>query len=114
MFVGVYGTLKKGYSNHRLLENYTFIGTELVKGFDLYDLGPFPGIKLGDNQVFIEIYEVNDQEGLDRLDSLEGYPYLYDKTTVTTKWGEVLLYVYNRELRDNDKLIKNGFWYDTY
>jgi gamma-glutamylcyclotransferase (GGCT)/AIG2-like uncharacterized protein YtfP len=114
MLVGVYGTLKKGYSNHRLLKNYNFIGTQLIKGyFKLYDLGPFPGIKPGDGNLFIEIYEVNDQVGLDSLDRLEGYPHLYDKDYIDTSFGEVLLYVYNGQINEN-KLIKDGFWYDTY
>jgi gamma-glutamylcyclotransferase (GGCT)/AIG2-like uncharacterized protein YtfP len=31
MFVFVYGTLKKGYGNHRLLENSKFIGNAKVR-----------------------------------------------------------------------------------
>lgn len=111
MLVGVYGTLKKGYSNHRLLENYKFKGTELIEGrYKLYDLGPFPGIKPGNGNLFIEIYEVDDQAGLNSLDELEGYPYLYSKNYVDTSFGKVLLYVYNEQI--NGKLIKNGFWHD--
>lgn len=41
----VYGTLKRGCSNHRWLAGETFIGpARTVPGFRLYDLGGFPAL----------------------------------------------------------------------
>ena len=109
MLVAVYGTLKKGFGNHRIIEHCKYIGSDLLEGFDLYDLGPFPGVVKGNDKVFVEIYQL-DNEGTKRsLDQLEGYPVLYNKNTVFTNFGPATIYIYNQRLRDNDLLLKDGF-----
>ena len=110
MLVAVYGTLKKGFGNHRIIEHCEYIGSDLLEGFDLYDLGPFPGVNKGDNKVFVEIYQVEDKDTKIALDRLEGYPDLYTKDTVQTHFGLATIYIYNQQLRDNDLLLKDGFW----
>lgn len=75
IFVFVYGTLKEGYGNSRIIEDLKcsmMLGW--VKG-RLFDLGPFPAYrKVGNNTVYGEIHELsNPEEALKRLDRLEGY-----------------------------------------
>ncbi len=42
----VYGSLmKRGYNHDRFMSDAHYIGDALIAGFELYDLGPFPGIK---------------------------------------------------------------------
>lgn len=71
----VYGTLKKGYSNNRLLKNARYVGQ--ARTFDRFPLrcnGSFPSMFLGGSdrgQVMGEVYEVNDQQ-LANVDALEG------------------------------------------
>jgi gamma-glutamylcyclotransferase (GGCT)/AIG2-like uncharacterized protein YtfP len=71
----VYGTLKRGCSNHRYLSDQTFVGeARTVPGFRLYDLGGYPGIVAQPDDregVIGEVWSVND-EGLHRLDAFEG------------------------------------------
>lgn len=70
----VYGTLKKGFGNHRLLETSKFLGTTSVPG-TMYSLGGFPGVRLdrlGQTSIKCEVYEV-DGATLVNLDRLEGY-----------------------------------------
>lgn len=71
----VYGTLKRGCSNHTYLADQTFVGlARTPPGFRLYDLGGYPGIApVTDdrNGVIGEIWSVDD-DALERLDRFEG------------------------------------------
>ena len=70
----VYGSLKRGYALHHLLEGQTFLGAATT--FPLYrvfDLGSYPGLVDWPEgfEVQGELYEV-DAECLKRLDEAEG------------------------------------------
>lgn len=71
----VYGTLKRGCSNHRYLADQTFVGLARTKpGFRLYDLGGYPGIAIHAQDttgVIGEVWSVT-AEALARLDRFEG------------------------------------------
>ena len=71
----VYGTLKRGCSNHAYLADQTYVGdARTLPGYQLYDLGGYPGIVIeADDRdgVIGEVWSVNDA-GLQRLDRLEG------------------------------------------
>lgn len=74
-FIFVYGTLKRGCSNHHFLSDQKFIGAaRTAPGFRLYALGGFPGmIAQPDDRdgVTGEVWSV-DPAALVRLDGLEG------------------------------------------
>lgn len=71
----VYGTLKRGCSNHGQLAGQTFVGIARTQpGFSLYDVGGYPGLvaQAGDRDgVSGEIWSVS-ETGLLRLDDFEG------------------------------------------
>jgi len=73
--VFVYGTLKRGLSNHHHLAGQTFVGdANTAPGFALYDVGGYPGMvrvpgSAGD--VSGEVWSVDDA-CLSCLDELEG------------------------------------------
>jgi gamma-glutamylaminecyclotransferase len=71
----LYGTLKRGCSNHYYLAGQTFIGAaHTPPGYRLYDLGGYPGIvpKPDDREGVIgEVWSVDD-EALKQLDHFEG------------------------------------------
>lgn len=71
----VYGTLKRGGSNHRYLAGQTFLRTtRTVPGFTLFSLGDYPGMvpwPADRDGVTGEIWSV-DAPGLALLDELEG------------------------------------------
>lgn len=87
--VFVYGTLRKGCSNHYLMREddnrsitTQYIGTGKVKG-KMYNVGFYPKVVLceGDNQFVVEAYEISkDTEKV--LDNLE-LPYGYKKSTIS-------------------------------
>lgn len=71
----VYGTLKRGGCNHRHLADQTFLGAaQTVPGYQLFDLGGYPGIaavpsaKAG---VAGEVWAVS-EAAWRRLDEFEG------------------------------------------
>jgi gamma-glutamylcyclotransferase (GGCT)/AIG2-like uncharacterized protein YtfP len=71
----VYGTLKRGYSNHLYLAGQQFLGeARTAPGFRLYDLGGYPGmVPHADDRdgVLGEVWAV-DANALAHLDGLEG------------------------------------------
>lgn len=114
-YVAVYGTLKRGHSNHRLLGRARFLGTDQLRSIVLFDLGPYPGARERPSQgVLAEVFEV-DNAGLARLDQLEGYnaraPELgpYTRQRLDTRYGKAWVYLYNRSVRGCRK-ISHGSW----
>jgi len=84
--VFVYGTLKRGGSNHLFLTAQRFIGeARTVPGFTLYSLGEYPGMvrASGDTAgVTGELWSVDDAT-LAELDRLEGLDEgLYERADV--------------------------------
>ena len=83
----VYGTLKRGYGNHRLLETSSYLGAFRAQGFELHSLGAFPAVSFTkDNSRFVEgeLYEVDD-DTLQNLDWLEGHPNFYERHITPVK-----------------------------
>ncbi len=95
--VFVYGTLKKGHGNHRLLETSQFLGRcKLYDHFRLVSLGGFPGlVKVPEDQpkceVSGEVYAVTD-DVLTSLDYLEGHPRFYERQKVKTPFKNAWAY----------------------
>lgn len=113
--VFVYGTLKRGIHNHRLLETSDFFGEAYtVDTFRMYQTG-FPVIFMSDHpdakSVFGEVYDVDD-ETLERLDQLESAGYMYDRRQVNVIClagggvidGNVNIYIGNDKYWQNHKL----------
>lgn len=111
----VYGTLRKGESNHDILnhQDVAFIETRVVEGFDMYAVSSwYPGIIPGKGSIEVEIYEVADKNVERMLDNLEGYyennldDSLYLKKTLD---DGTFIYIYNDVLYGAPQ-IKSGNW----
>ena len=114
--VAVYGSLRSGFGNHRLLDNdeSTFVGEEVVQGWGLYPYAGtgFPAAAVKeDAQVVVEVYDVSDAV-FKRLDGLEGYPSFYDRTEVPLVDGtKAWMYFHHKVAPDlKRKLIEHGDW----
>lgn len=74
MMIFVYGTLKRGGSNHGWMRGQRFLTeARTAPHYQLHDLGGYPGMVLdeaGGLSIQGEVWEV-DEEGLARLDVLE-------------------------------------------
>ena len=115
----VYGSLRKGMGNHRLLEGQDFVGETLTKEpYAMYSLGGFPMVSLeGDkvSPIVVEAYDVDDR-GLARLNQLEGFHgkgqrNFYDCSHVETVDHEGgLIYHIEGEASRPNPLVEDGNW----
>lgn len=116
--VAVYGSLRQGLGNHRLLENAEFLGTfETPPYYTMYSVAnSFPAlIKKGSTSIIMEAYLVSDSE-LYQLHSLEGYIKgrdeslnHYNKRDIATPFGPGMWYEYARN-PSNLRIVKGGDW----
>lgn len=81
----VYGTLKRGERNHRLLADQQFVSRAVtVPRYRVVDLGPYPGL-IRDHSTGLavhgELFAV-DECGLAELDDFEGVPDLFVRESI--------------------------------
>jgi len=92
--VAVYGTLRKGQGNHRVMGDSKFINSgKTVEQFTLTDYcsGGFPALDktVPTHNVVMEVYEVVDANGASRIDQLEGYGHgFYDRSVVEVELAD--------------------------
>ena|SRR5690606_22055468 len=99
--VFVYGTLKRGHGNNRLLAHATLVGRYVTQLPLLFKcLGGFPGLVRTreyepappPREVGGEVWEVNDEQ-LESLDWLEGHPSFYERQRIRVAGEEVWTYI---------------------
>ena len=107
--VFVYGTLRRGGRNHRLLQGASLLGFWTTPArYTLVDLGGCPGARPGGNaSVRGEVYAVSRRQ-LMFLDRLEAYPRVYGRELVASPFGGAWMYVYRRPGRA--PVIAGGDW----
>jgi gamma-glutamylaminecyclotransferase len=95
----VYGTLKRGMKNHRLLAGQAFLTSARTKPcYRLLDLGNYPGL-IADNEhglaIHGELWEI-DEPTLAQLDVFEGVPSQFQRRPVdiVSAAGEAQAYFY--------------------
>ncbi len=113
--VAVYGTLKRGRSNSRVLQGSRFIGTDTLPDLALYHLGAYPGaVEERSFSVHVEVYAVTEPT-LEALDELEDFfperpgTSLYIRRTMDTRHGPAWVYIYNRPVKTIQRL-NSGRW----
>lgn len=87
--VFVYGTLRRGEPNHRLLARARFLSAAVtLPGFALVDLGLYPAMIAGGASAVVgEVYAV-DARTLARLDILEDHPRYYQRQPIGLATGQ--------------------------
>lgn len=109
-YVFVYGTLMKGQKNHdAFLKEGQYIGAGTIEGYDIYDLGYYPGIIVGTDKVIGEVYRV-DEDTERTLDRLEDEGSLFIKTPVNVRMDDgancaSVAYVYNRSVKGCTNIV---------
>jgi len=109
--VFVYGTLKSGYGNNRLLQGCTKLCDAYVIGHKLFDSG-FPVASPSDDNHSIkgEVWDIEDSNSvLASLDRLEGVPRMYLREEVVAIADDgyahlCYMYVGNPRCFDFDKM----------
>lgn len=107
--VFVYGTLKQGEANHGVMTSADgeFITTAKLPGYYMVNTPWYPFAAKSDNDddyIEGELYKVP-ADKLHILDTLEGYPQLYDRDVVSIKDLEAFIYV-NRNKAEMDSYEK--------
>jgi gamma-glutamylcyclotransferase (GGCT)/AIG2-like uncharacterized protein YtfP len=108
--VAVYGSLRQGFGNNRWLADSKYLTTEVTSpDYEMYSLGGFPFIMPdGKTAITIEVYEV-DEQVMNRLDQLEGYPTFYDRKQIETTQGDAWIYFMYSRYRGAE-LVESGDW----
>lgn len=94
----VYGTLKRGRKNHRLIAGQEFIGPARTEPrYRLFDCGPHPALVADNDGIGVqgELYRV-DEEELPDLDAFEEVPTLFQREEIRLENvpGPVFAYLY--------------------
>ncbi len=88
LFLFTYGTLMRGYGNHRFLNEEdgtcNHIGkAKTIKPYAMFASGvPFVNPNIERTHIYGEVYRINTEEALNALDRLEGHPDWYVRTTI--------------------------------
>jgi gamma-glutamylcyclotransferase (GGCT)/AIG2-like uncharacterized protein YtfP len=104
--VFIYGTLKRGFLNHRRMDRALYRGDATANGLRLYDLGPFPmAVPEAGFRVDGEVYALTGRH-LQALDRFEGAPRLYQRVPWTLNDGRVAwIYVgRSRQIRHREAI----------
>ena len=115
----VYGTLMKGEANHGYLENSEYLGTILLPGYDMYDVGWYPAIVSGDGLAVAEAYAVP-VEDMPAIDMLEGEGSLYakrcERIALNGEMTFAYVYVFLRDVSNLKRIPswKEHLWYVSY
>ena len=118
MLVAVYGTLREGCGNWRwcLKDRAEKISTERLSYHKMYSMGGFPFIVESDDEhdeITCEVFDVNPKISdavLSDLDSLEGYPYMYNRKVVDTSHGDAHIYYMGEKDENFYPFVESGDW----
>jgi gamma-glutamylaminecyclotransferase len=94
--VFVYGSLKAGFHNHRVLKNSEFLGNYRTQNkYEMVSFGSFPAVLKNSPKHYItgELYSV-DGDVFDDLDTLEGEGYLYKRELIRLKGSTDKVWMY--------------------
>ena len=95
--VFVYGTLKKqnsirGMTIFTHLDNFVGEAFTIDSVFDMYSFGEYPAVTpTGKHKIKGEVWEVDD-DTLELLDRIEGYPDFYTRSEIQTTLGAAWMY----------------------
>ena len=112
--IASYGSLRLGEYNYNRFkelfgEDFNYVKTTTISGYDLYDLGSYPGLKVSQNPeavVVVDILEVS-QKCFDYIESME-HGAGYSTIKVEDKEGDKY-FAYLYEYPCNN-LVESGDW----
>lgn len=109
--VAVYGSLRKGMGNHNLLAESNFLGQDSLKGFKMISLVGYPALFESEEKdvVKVEVYSAS-KNRMNRLDMLEGFPSIYNRKKIETKYGSAWIYYFDREMTGRETIVESGDW----
>ena len=119
--VAVYGTLREGFGNHRrLLSHVTKVGKGRTKDKYIMVQSGIPYVSKSEQKdnIVVEVYEVDNDVTLPRLDSLEGHPRWYRREpipVVLDNGEEVTAELYFNEVETSRyNYVEDGDYVNAY
>lgn len=115
--VAVYGTLKQGHGNHRLLSSAELLGSgHTEEDMLMVSCGGFPAVHFEATHeescpITVEVYNV-DESTMQDLDWLEGYPNFYDRSQIEVVVGGDIkvAWMYHFNGQPSRPVVKGGNW----
>jgi gamma-glutamylcyclotransferase (GGCT)/AIG2-like uncharacterized protein YtfP len=118
ILVAVYGSLRQGLGNHRVIgmANGELVDTgKTVDNYNMYSLGAFPSVSLQHSShgvpLVVEVYRTDEAGLTGPLDGLEGYPHFYNRTQVDVvldNSGEVVkAWVYHIDEQKDQPVLRS-------
>ena len=108
MRIIVYGSLRRKQGNSHWMTNAQWLGDHQIPGYELYNIGFYPGVVPGEGAVYGEVYRI-DAITLGELDALRTSGGEYKRQLIQTPYGSAWLYVYQRSVVGL-KRIPSGDW----
>ena len=116
IYLFVYGTMKKGFTNHGRLDMTKFLGSAItVEKYAMYSNAEntFPCVIKNDKKYNIkgELYQIYFQDQIDDIDRFEGVPKHYKREEINIKIVgsdeliKAYIYFYQLEDYDNRKVL---------
>ena len=113
MYVFVYGSLKRGFPNHRLIERSKFIcNTQTSECYAMLDLHDFPGVvkERKISNIKGEVYDLEDT-AVKRLDEFEGNWYSRESVDLDAGFSADMYFL--KCMPSNpafNRIIEDGIW----
>lgn len=108
MRIIVYGSLRRKQGNSHWMTNAQWLGDYQVEGYELYNLGHYPGVIPGEGTIEGEVYRI-DATTLGELDALRTKGGEYKRQLVSTPYGSAWMYIYQRSVAGRPQ-IPSGDW----
>ena len=108
MRIIVYGSLRRKQGNSHWMTNAQWLGDYQVEGYELYNLGHYPGVIPGEGTIECEVYRI-DATTLGELDALRTKGGEYKRQLVSTPYGSAWMYIYQRSVAGRPQ-IPSGDW----
>ncbi|MBF0261216.1 MAG: gamma-glutamylcyclotransferase [Magnetococcales bacterium] len=110
--VFVYGTLKRGCSNHYLMGKTADPIMTSATGLLMYQLPGYPMAMPGNGVIHGELYWV-DQESVRRLDRLEGHPKFFCRELWKLDHPDISAWIYLCPDGTGYPIIESGNWVES-
>lgn len=118
MIIVSYGTLKKGFYNHKRcgMDQQEYLGEITIPNYKMYNLGFYPTVvKSNDpkDTIFVEIYDVGDDvfEFINRMELNTGYHVEEVEVEIDGKVIKALIFaMVNEQVDGKYELIKDGIY----
>lgn len=113
----IYGSIKRGFFNHERFNFHKipFLGEKVIKGFELVNLGAYPGMipaASNEEEVKGELYEIDTskEEYAFLSDIEERAGYNLQKVEISPKKPEDTIYAFIYHHRGGEEKIPGGVW----